>query len=283
MFLEIVRILVYFPLLNLFTLFNAIPGRYAALSIVFVTLITRLILIVPSKRAAQQQRKISQLQPLLNELKTEYADDKQGLATAQMELYKKNNINPFGSCLPTVLQFIVLIALYQVIKAGLSHQVDGIYAWIPKVGDANPMFFGIDLLHPDKYFLLPVLAAALQYYLMVLTIPATPKLKPGEEPDPMMASQQMMKYVVPAATLFAARNFPAGVALYWVITTIFSIVQQRSVNKEKFNLSGVDAALHEADVKHPEHKKPSPKVIEKIKEETSVAKGGVSVTVRKKK
>lgn len=282
--LELFRVLIYYPFLNLLTIFIwLVPGHHAAWGIILLTLLVRLILIIPSKKSAQAQRKMAELQPLLDELKAEYGDDKQGLAVAQMELYKKNNINPFGSCLPVLIQFPVIIVLYQAILHGITPNNPNLYSWVPRPPFIETNFFGIDLLKPDNFFVLPVIAAALQYLLMRMTLPAAPKKKDNLQPDPNQAAQRMMVYIFPAMTFMFARSLPAGVALYWVVTTIFSIAQQYYVNKEKLKLTGVTKALETVEKKHPEHAKEAEKAIKEFKslEETSVNKG-VTVTVRKK-
>jgi YidC/Oxa1 family membrane protein insertase len=282
--LELLRILIYYPLINLLTfLIWIIPGHFAAVGIILLTLFVRFLLVLPSKKAAQTQRKMQQVQPLIDELKREYGDDKQGLAVAQMELFKKNDINPFSNCLTLLIQIPILITLYYAIRFGLAPDSPHIYPWMVRPEFINTNFFGISLLTPDKSFVLPVIAAILQYIQIKMTMP-NHKPVPGAAPDVAVQTQKMFQYVIPGTTLIFASSFPAGVALYWVVSTMFSIGQQWFVNKEKYNITGVDAALKEADVKHPEHKPRSKKVLKEIKEQTATdTKSGVTVTVRKKK
>jgi membrane protein insertase Oxa1/YidC/SpoIIIJ len=111
-----------------------------------------------------------------------------------------------------------------------------------------------------------------------------PKAKPmaaGEVPDAATMMQRNSIYLFPLLTLYFARSFPAGLALYWVVTTIFTIVQQYYVNKEKYNIAGVEKVMEKADKAHPEYHR-SKKTEKEILEETSNKKG-VSVTVRRKK
>ena len=282
--LEILRILIYYPLINLLTFFTwLVPGHYAAVSIIILTLLVRFALLVPSKRSAQTQRKMQQIAPLLEELKVEYADDKQGLAAAQMELYKENGVNPFSNCLTVLIQVPILITLYYAIRFGLTLDNPHIYSWMVHPSVINTNFFGISLLNPDKTFVLPAFAAILQFLQVRLTMP-TAKPLPGAPADPALMTQKVTQYFIPATTLLFALRFPAGVALYWVISTGFQVIQQWYVNKEKYKIVGVTAALKEADEEHPEHRKRPAKVMEEIAEQTLVTKkGGVNVTVRKKK
>lgn len=280
--LELLRIIIYYPLINLLMFFIWLtPGHYAAVGIILLTLAVRFALLIPSKRAAQTQRKMQQIQPLLDELKAEYGNDKQGLALAQMELYKKNNINAFGNCLSLLVQLPILLTLYYAIRDGLRPDSPHLYAWLPRPEFINTELFTIGLTAPDTTFVLPVLAALLQYWQMKITLP---KPAEGAPSNPMAASQRTMIYLLPAMTLIFASSFPAGVALYWIVASVFSIVQQTYVNKEKYQIAGVGAALKEADEEHPEHKKRSEKVMREIREQTTAdTKSGVTVTVRRKK
>lgn len=271
----------YFPFLNLLSFFIwATPGHYAAAGIILLTLLVRLCLISPSRKAAQAQRKMSQLQPLLEDLKREYADDKQGLATAQMELYKKNNISPFSSCGQSIIQLVVLVILYHAIRDGLVPNNPNLYHWLPKTPFINNNFFGINLLKPDKYLILPILASIVQFAQIYLTVPRAKKV-PGVASDPTQAVTQNTLYITSLFPILIGRSLPAGIALYWVVGTLFMVIQQYTVNKEKFELTGVKQVMAEADKEHPDYHR-SKKAEEAILEETSTKKG-VSVTVRRKK
>lgn len=281
--LEFIKTILYYPFVNLITFFIwLVPGHNAAWGIIFLTLIVRFALLVPSKKAAQAQRRLQEMAPLIEELKLEYGNDKQGMAQAQMELYKQNNINPFGSCVPLLIQFPVLIILYQAILHGLTPNNPGLYAWLPRPDHVQTIFLGIDLLKVDRFYVFAIIAGALQFVQMRMVMPKTPKDK-APSTDPAQAMQKQMMYLFPLLTLYVAGRFPAGVALYWVITTAFSIVQQYYVNKEKLKVVGVKEALAEADVLHPEHKNEDKALKEELVEELEqTTKKGVSITVRRK-
>lgn len=296
--IELLRILFYYPFVNILTFFTwLIPGHNVAWGIILLTLLVRFALLIPSRKSAESQRKIAQLNPLIEELKKEYGDDRQGLAAAQMELYKKNNINPFGSCLQSLIQLPILIILYYAIREGINSNSPDIYSWMVRPDSVATSFLGLDLLHPDKTYILPVIAAALQFWQMRLVLPKkNPALQASE--DPTVKMQANMAYVFPLMTLFVAGNFPAGVALYWIITTAFSVVQQLQVNKVPISISGVEQVVAKADQKHPGYTRSEESVKEiakdtgtslegKVKLDLSVkeekdSKKGVTVTVRKK-
>jgi YidC/Oxa1 family membrane protein insertase len=205
-------------------------------AIVLFTLVIRLVLFPVTLPSIKDQKKIMDLKPELDKIKTKFKEDKAGLQQAQLELYKKYNINPLAGCLPQLAQFGVLIVLYQTLIKFL--QDPGLIG-----SQANLMFGWFDLSRPDPLHILPILAAVTQLFLSLMLVPATetpdvipnnskkPKVqlanKKEEDTAEMAATmQQQMLFMMPIMTGIFAFNFPSGVALYWVITTIFSIGQQ---------------------------------------------------------
>lgn len=221
------------PINNLLIFFYNLTGQNFGLAIIFLTLIIRGVLVpitIPSLKSA---KKLQELKPHLDRLKEKHKD-KQKLQLAQLELYKQHGINPASGCLPQVAQLIVLIALYQVFTKFIS---------TPELnGQAmNLNFLWLDLAQPDPYYILPVLAGLSQlvFSLMMtsgleghLKAPKKKEEKQKEEDSLEMAqsmSQQML-FLMPAMTVIISLKFPSGLALYWVVTTLFSLVQQYLVS-----------------------------------------------------
>lgn len=278
--LELLKVFIYYPFLNVLAGITAyVPGHNVVWGIVGLTLLVRFILLIPSKRAAQAQRKLFQLQPMMEELKAEYGSDKQGLALAQMELYKQNDINPLASCVPALIQLPILLILYRAIINGVGVNTPHVYSWIPRPEHIQDTFLGLNLLQPDHLYILPVIAAVLQYFQIKMTLPPRQVRPAGSEPDATEMMQRQSVILMPAVTLFIASRFPAGVAIYWIVSTVFTIVQQYYVNQENLRLKGVEKALEEGDKKHPENHTKFEQV-KKVVEQSD--KKGVQVTVRKK-
>ena len=279
--ISLLTVLIYYPFLNLITFFTwLVPGHNAAWGIILLTLLVRLILLIPSKRAAQSQRKITQLQPLLDELKVEYGSDKQGLAAAQMELWKKNGINPFASCLPILIQIPLFIILNLAVRHGFDANNSHLYSWVPRSPFVNTHFFGINLMNPDHTLVLPILAAIFQFVQVKMVMPPPPPKQAHIEPDAAMLVQRQSMYLFPILTFTAALKFPAGLSLYWTISTVFTVIQQYYVNREMLKLTGLSDAEKTADRLHPENSKRAHEVKEIVEKSM---KSGVSVTVRRKK
>jgi YidC/Oxa1 family membrane protein insertase len=271
----------YYPFLNLLTLLIAItPGHFAAVGIILLTLLVQCILLVPFKKSAQSQRRIAQLQPLLDELKREHAGDRNALAVAQMDLYKKNGINPFSSCGFALIQLPILYILYYTFLHGLTPDSPHLYNWVPKPEHINVDFFGIALNKPDSLYILPIAAAVLQLVRTLMTLPKV--AKDAKDVDPQVTMMRTMAYVLPVVTVVVAGSFPAGVALYWVVSTLFSVVQQYLVNREKLPILGVNELIKKEEREHPQFTKQ----LEAVKAEVigkEVKKDGTKVVVRKKK
>ena len=152
--------------------------------------------------------------------------DKAALQKAQLELYKKHGINPAAGCLPNILQLIILIALYQVFMNSLK-------------GDStsfNTSFLWLNLTTSDPLYILPILAGLSQLVLSLMLSPAiehhpekTAK-KTEDVQDMAETMQQQMLFMMPIMTGIIALKFPSGLALYWVATTVFSVIQQYFVS-----------------------------------------------------
>src|SRR3990167_552490 len=209
-----------YPLLNLLVFFyNYIPDIGAV--IIILTVIVRLILYPSFHRSLKHQRALSALQPKMNEIKEKYKDNKEQQAKAMMELYSAHKVNPLSSCLPLLVQLPILIALYQVFIQSLNGAgLQGIYNFIPTPDKIDPMFLNFINLK-DRNVWMPAIAAILQYFQSKLTLP---KASGGDTMSKMMAMQTL--YMFPVLTFFIGLQFPAGLTLYWIVTTLFGIGQQ---------------------------------------------------------
>jgi len=213
------QILVY-PLLNLLVfLYDYVPD--IGISIILVTVLVRLILMPSFHKSLKHQKALSALQPKMNEIKEKYKDDKEQQAKAMMELYKIHKVNPISSCLPLLLQLPILIALYQVFMKSLSTDtLQGIYSFVKVPEAINPMFLGFINL-ADKNIIMAVIAGLLQYYQTKISLPKVPS---NDQTTRIMTYQTL--YFLPAVTVVLGFQFPAGLMLYWIVTTLFGIAQQ---------------------------------------------------------
>jgi YidC/Oxa1 family membrane protein insertase len=215
------------PLLNLLVfVYNYIPD--IGIAIILLTLLVRLLLLPSFHKSMKHQRELQKLQPKMKEIKEKYKDDQEQQAKAMMELYKVHKVNPLSSCLPVLIQLPLLIALYQVfIRILNGNELQGLYSFITNPGSINPMFLGwVDLAAKGNY-ILAATAAILQF---VQTKSMQAKNASSGASDPAEATTKMlnnyMLYFLPVITFIFGIRFPAGLALYWTVTTLFGIAQQ---------------------------------------------------------
>jgi YidC/Oxa1 family membrane protein insertase len=155
-----------------------------------------------------------------------------------MELYKNNKVNPFSSCLPILLQLPILIALYTVFRTGLtSTDIGGqLYSFIHNPGKINPLSLGfIDLAHPN--YIIAVLAGVAQFWQsksMTKKTPPPPALAgaAGKDEDMMSMMNKQMLYMMPVMTTLIGFSLPAGLTLYWFMSTVLMSAQQYLVARK---------------------------------------------------
>jgi YidC/Oxa1 family membrane protein insertase len=219
------------------------------LAIVFITIFIRLALYPLFVIQIRNQRAMQELAPAMNELKAKYGSDRQRLGQEQMKLYQERGYNPAMGCLPILLQMPLLIAMYaaftqaphltgETLKNVLlpfvpnpltgDQTLDLTAHWLPWMVPCPPAEPGqaCGLGAPDPWRILPVLAGATQ---LVSSVMFQPTIQP-KTVDPQQKMMQSMQYYFPLLTVVFAWGFPSGLALYWVTSTLFGIVQQYFVS-----------------------------------------------------
>lgn len=220
------------PLFNLLVgITNILPGHSVGLSIIAVTILVRLVLLPPALHQARQmqtnQSKMGELKKELAKINEQHKDDKSKKAEATMKLYKEAGINPAGGCLPLIIQLPILLALYRVFLIGMGEDTwQHLYSFVSRPEVQQMTFVGIDLTQTS--LLLAVIAGAGQFVLMKMSnLGAAPGPGANDDTAQMMSSMQKnMAYIFPAMTVFISLQLPAALALYWVASTFFGILQQ---------------------------------------------------------
>ncbi len=230
------------PFLNFLVLVaSVLPGHNLGVAIILLTLAVKILLFIPTQHSLEGQKKMQLLQPKIEALRKQYKDDAVKMNQEIMKLWKENNINPFQSCLPLLLQFPVLIGLYHVIRdttdlALSRHLLYGSFGDIAWTFD--PHFLGLDLMLTYAWLFAPLLVV-LQFIQMKLTFYIADKKKAKKideathQPDnPQDLQQKIMLYALPLMIGFFAFQVPSAVSLYWGVSTLFAIGQQLIVNRE---------------------------------------------------
>ena len=216
--------ILYRPLFNaVLFLYNILPGHDFGLAIVVLTAMIRILFFPLSIRTVRSQKAMSLLNPKLQEIKNKFKNDKTAQSVETMKLYKENNINPLAGCLPLLIQLPILIALYQAFIAGLKPENLAIlYKFVSNPGVVNKISFGfLDIT--SKMPLLAVLAGAAQFVQAWATKAQNQGISPNKE---MAALNSQMLYFFPIMIIIIGWNLPAGLVLYWITTTVFSVMEQ---------------------------------------------------------
>lgn len=195
------------PIYWLLTHIEPFVGNYGV-AIILLTLLVKSAFYKLTETQYRSMAGMRRVMPKMQQLKESYSDDKVKLQKATMELYKKEKINPFGGCLPMLVQMPVFIALYWMLMRSVELRHAPFILWIH------------DLSVPDPYFVLPLLMGA-SMFAQTLLSPAPA--------DPMQA--KVMKFMPVMMTVFFLW-FPAGLVLYWLVNSGLSIAQQWYITRK---------------------------------------------------
>ncbi len=227
--------ILYQPLFNaLVFLYQYLPGRDFGVAVIVLTIIIRVLLYPLMVKSIKSQKVLSELQPKIKEIQQKYKDDKEKQTKEMMALYQKEKINPFGGCLPLLLQLPILIALYQVFWKGLQPgAMANLYSFVPNPGVIDPTFFGLINL-AEVSLVLAVIAGVTQFFQSKMLMPQNKKTdQTGQMAQFSGMMQKQMLYFFPIFTVFILWKLPAAIGLYWIITALFSIGQQYLIFKPK--------------------------------------------------
>jgi len=189
------------PLFWVMALFHSWIGNWG-ISIILLTILIKMLFFPLSAASYRSMAKMRVVAPKLEKIKQQYADDREQLNRAMMDLYKTEKINPLGGCLPVLVQIPVFIALYWAILASVELRYAPFFGWIT------------DLSAPDPYYILPVIMGA----SMIIQMRLNPK-----PPDPLQAR---VMQIMPIAFSVMFFFFPAGLVLYSIVNNVLSIGQQ---------------------------------------------------------
>lgn len=234
-FRSIWRALLSRPILNIFVFFLQIPGHYLWVAIVLLTLLVKVILIIPSKKGIIAQQKMQKIQPEIEKIKKKHGNNQQAQAQEMMGLWKKHKVNPGGAILPMLIQFPIMIALFFVVKNGLlPHNEYLLYPFLQSFSFANInfSFFNINLAEINILKTLPlaIMVGGIQFWQMQSMAKKNAK-KGGKKAH--QSAMKILNYILPVVVIVFSITLPAAVALYWGVSTVFTIGQQALLQKEE--------------------------------------------------
>jgi len=229
------------PMVTLLTLMYSFFGNNVILSIVVLTVVIRLIMYPMMAQQQESAKKMQEVQPRLKKLQEKYKDDREKLSQAQMELYKEAGINPFGGCLPLLLQFPIFIALYQSIFFALASTpfqlvdlserllIPGLQGLIP----LQNTWLGMRLteapqppLNPPYALVLPLLVMVTTWIQFKVSQSATSAMQSGDgQPNQAQAMTQSMGTVMPIMFGFISLSLSVGLSIYFITSNLVGVLQ----------------------------------------------------------
>lgn len=195
-------------LVALEVLHNFLAGSYA-LAIIALTVVIKMILWPLQNKATKSMRRMAALSPKMTELREKYKDDPTRMNQELMQLYKDYGVNPFGGCLPMLIQIPIFFGFYSMLRSSVELR-NSSFLWVNDLSQPDTVFtlFGLLPINP-----LPLLMAATMYWQMQIT------------PKTADNVQQRIFLFMPLIFLFFCYNFASALALYWTVSNLISIVQ----------------------------------------------------------
>ncbi|MBD3282527.1 MAG: membrane protein insertase YidC [Candidatus Portnoybacteria bacterium] len=222
--------ILYRPILNaLVFIYNNIPDF--GIAIILLTILIRFVLYPLSYKSIKSRKELSKLQPKIKEVQKKFKE-KEEQTKELMKVYKEHNINPLSGCLPILIQLPILIALYRVLINVLEPgSLELLYPFVSSPGSINPSFLGLmDLSAPSA--VLAILAGVSQFFYSKIMMKHSPSPQPGNQKGMQQVMSKQMVYIMPVITVFIAWNFPAGLPLYWIVSTVIGFLQENYLFKK---------------------------------------------------
>ncbi len=222
------------------------------IAIILLTIVIKTILIPLFRRQIVSQRRMQLLQPEMRAIQQKFKGNRAKISEETMRLYRERGINPAAGCLPAVLQLFLLIPIYQVVSQGLSApdissmlqvfgqqvidvtcQVSPPNPDVPCIDPTISWLGNLDAHRPEVLFYIPLpfmpppgfgisaLALVAALLQLIQTRMMVPKIN-----DPQIRSQQRIFLILPLFSIIYGAFLPAGLFLYWIVFTAYSIIQQ---------------------------------------------------------
>jgi len=234
------------PMVNSLLFLYQLLFHNFTLAILVFTILIRLITFPLTYQQQKATKKLTELTSSdeYKRVQEKYAKDKEKLAQEQMRLYQTAGVNPFGSCLPTLIQFPVLIGLYQAITQAMAaspvqllNLSAHLYRFLPNASTLIPLNNKLGWLNlglPDPYYALPLLVVASTWFMSKIMTP------PAASADSQQAAMsQQMTLMMPLMIGWMSLTLPSGMSVYWVISNVIGAAQYIFTPGQKVNWKNV--------------------------------------------
>ncbi len=203
-------------------IYSLIPNY--GIAIIILSIIIKFVFYPLTHKSFSSAQKMQQVQPLLKEVQAKYKGNPQKVQQETMKLYKEHGVSPLGGCLPLLIQFPFLFALYPVLQSTIELRHAGFIFWLK------------DLSIPDPLYILPILMGITMFFQQKL-MSQKPSPNMDEKQLAQLKTQKFMMYGMPIFFVFIFKSLPAGLVLYWFTYNILSVLEQLSIRKKTQSLS----------------------------------------------
>ncbi|MGL4403078.1 MAG: YidC/Oxa1 family membrane protein insertase [Fusobacteriaceae bacterium] len=193
----------------------SVTGNFG-LAIIGITVLVKLVTLPLTLKQDKSMRSMKDIQPEIDSIKTKYKDDAKMINQKTMELYQEKKINPAAGCLPLIIQMPILFALFGILRVDAT----GNFVYLPEI-PGNIKFLWMTMNVPDQFYILPVLNGILSFFQQ--------KLTGSGDSNPQMKN---MMYMFPIMMVFISYKMPAGLQVYWVVSSLAGIIQQYWIIKK---------------------------------------------------
>jgi YidC/Oxa1 family membrane protein insertase len=214
------------PMFRLIDFLYHVLGNFG-LAILAVTVVVKLAFLPLANKSYKSLAKMKEIQPKIKELKEKYGDDKHAFNMEQMELFKREKVNPASGCIPVLLQIPVFFSLYKVLVVTIEMRHAPFFGWIKDLSAPDPTnvfnLFGLLPFDPTHVaFFGPYLMLGVWPVLMGFSMWLQMKMNP----EPADEMQKIMFNYMPLMFTFTMGGFASGLVIYWTWNNLLSIVQQ---------------------------------------------------------
>jgi YidC/Oxa1 family membrane protein insertase len=243
------NLLILDPMVNVLIWFYGLFGNNYILAILVLTVLIRLITLPLTWQQQKSAASMQQLQPEIKKIQEKYKGEPEMLQQKTMELYRQAGANPLGGCLPSLIQFPILIGLYQAITRSLAasplqlidlsqHIYLNAPAWLPNPADMIPLesrFWWLNLAQPDPLFILPILVVVTTWLQQKLLTP------PSTADSQAAAMNRSMQLTMPLFIGYISITLPSGLSVYWIVSNIIGFIQYAAMGRASLkNLFGTE-------------------------------------------
>lgn len=222
---------------NLLLALTKLFGGNLGITIIFIGIVSRIIFYPFMRNSLNQAKVLRELKPKLDAIKKKYPNDRSRQAQEQAKVYREAGFNPAASCLSPIIQLVVAILLFNALTRLIHTGVDTTFLWFDLAAPNAYPIEGFPIALPGILVILTAIATLAQSKMLlpepVITEKSDSKEEVKEKEDlseALAKSQGQLVYLLPLIILWSGTHFPAGLALYWLVSTLVGVYQQYRIS-----------------------------------------------------